>query len=272
MVYYHLFTRAPDLIKGFLLNNGIKAYWFRDIVNFGDLITPLLLKHYGFTPIHTLPHKTSLVSTGSILEHLPEDYSGQILGSGFIYETSRMTFPKARVFAVRGELTRERLGVGHRDVALGDPGLLASRVLPQREKKRYVLGIVPHHIDAASPVLARIAGNYREEVIVIDVQQQPLEVFRLIDQCEHILSSSLHGLIVADSFGIPNGWLSVSNLTGGRFKFDDYYSSLKISNENPIELRGNESIGEMISMTTLKPVNNIIKLQNSIHALWLNLK
>src|SRR5690606_40827407 len=42
----------------------------------------LVLRHYGFTPIYTKPHKADLISTGSILERISEDYQGIVLGSG----------------------------------------------------------------------------------------------------------------------------------------------------------------------------------------------
>ena len=46
-----------------------------------------------------------------------------------------------------------------------------------------------------------------------------------LTECEFILSSSLHGLIMADSFGIPNQWMVLSDKVEGKnFKFYDYYS------------------------------------------------
>lgn len=267
-INYHLLVRGPQLVKGAVAQNGVKAYWYRDIVNFGDLITPLLLRKFGFTPVHTLSHKASLVSTGSILEHLSESYTGCILGSGFIYSDSSLSFPNARVLSVRGELTRERLGVKHKGVGLGDPGLLAPLTLAEHPEKKYVLGIVPHHIDIASTAVSQLVALNRDNVIAINVQQQPLEVFKLISQCEYILSSSLHGLIIADAFGIPNAWLGNDELIGGRFKFDDYYSSLGVVAGKPYKIIGKETLHELIAMTTLKPADRIAVLQDANHQLW----
>lgn len=57
--------------------------------------------------------------------------------------------------------------------------------------------------------------------------------------CKCILSSSLHGLIVADSFNIPNRWISLSEsslLEKQNFKYLDYYSSMDVYDEEPLNL------------------------------------
>lgn len=59
----------------------------------------------------------------------------------------------------------------------------------------------------------------------IDVGRDPLDVITQIASCDFIFSGSLHGLIIADSFAIPNRWLTLDpEPFGGRWKFDDYYS------------------------------------------------
>lgn len=64
-----------------------------------------------------------------------------------------------------------------------------------------------------------------ENAVVIDFEADPLSVLMRIAECETILSSALHGLIVADSLGIPNMWSTASGrLLGGEYKFHDYYS------------------------------------------------
>jgi pyruvyltransferase len=120
-----------------------------------------------------------------------------------------MSFPKARVLALRGELSRQRVGATQ-NLALGDPGLLASKVMPRREQKKFTLGIVPHHLEKSNPVFGRLMRRLGHDVTLIDAQGKPQTVFASIDQCEHILSSSLHGLIVADS--VANHWANWSHL------------------------------------------------------------
>jgi pyruvyltransferase len=251
----------------------MRCYWC-DFSNFGDQIAPLLLRHYNFTPLLTPPKHATLVSTGSILEHLPTDYAGMILGAGFISSSSQMRFPKAKTLAVRGQLTKNRLGLeGVKSVLLGDPGLLASHVLMARESKHFALGVVPHYIDKRNTSIRKILQTYPNQVNLIDVQQRdPMVVFREIDKCEHILSSSLHGLIIADSLGIPSAWFYSAGLEGGRFKFDDYYSSLNISSSTLYHISGTETLAELLSTTTLKPRDRILQLKQDLDDAFLSLK
>ena len=70
--------------------------------------------------------------------------------------------------------------------------------------------------------LMNIATNSK----FIDVQNETKQVLKEISQCKYIISTSLHGLIIADSYGIPNCWCEISDrILGERFKFHDYFSS-----------------------------------------------
>jgi hypothetical protein len=65
---------------------------------------------------------------------------------------------------------------------------------------------------------------------LIDISRDPLEVIADIGSCERIVASSLHGLIVADSFGIPRRAERFDKMTspheGGEFKYQDYGSAI----------------------------------------------
>ena len=53
-----------------------------------------------------------------------------------------------------------------------------------------------------------------------------------------ILSSSLHGLVAADSFGIPNIRMVCSDrIYGGDFKYDDYYSAFGYTSHSRLDTR-----------------------------------
>jgi hypothetical protein len=252
-------TRLRNLIRRLAggkwkLRAGIpvRAYW-SSYPNFGDLLTPAILLRYGFAPeISKDPGAAHLVSTGSLLQWVPENFAGIILGTGLIADTPRR-FPAATVLAVRGALTARLIGAPD-DVVLADPGLLASTFFKRPPAKKHVLGLIPHYVDIDNPVVSALARIHPREIKVIDVRREPEAVFRDVAACESILSSSLHGLITADSFRIPSAWAGLSDkVIGDGFKFRDYFSSLGIRHE-PCRLGGSESVTALRSLT--RPVPN----------------
>ena len=202
----------------------VNTYWWEDQAlassNFGDALTPLLLEHYADASVSwTAPVNADVVVTGSVLHHLPPDWRGTVLGAGTLCPDSKVPL-LADYRAVRGPLTASLLPAGS-DAILGDPGLLAGQMTGYRERI-WELGIVPHWSDRD---LAHRFKGY-----VIDVTKPPLEVIAQIASCKRIVSSSLHGLIVADSFGIPRrAELTPGVLKdGGTWKLRDYSLSVGI--------------------------------------------
>ncbi|MDD6490509.1 MAG: polysaccharide pyruvyl transferase family protein, partial [Clostridia bacterium] len=79
--------------------------------------------------------------------------------------------------------------------------------------------------------------------------KDPMYVIEEIASCEFIYSSSLHGLILADGFRIPNMRVYFSSAPrGGTFKFDDYYSAYGLQNPPQTILKPDD----------LPPINSII--------------
>jgi hypothetical protein len=144
------------------------------------------------------------------------------------------------VRALRGPATERKLGV--RCNAFGDPDLLASKIWPTPSHKTHQIGIIPHYIDAASPELERVKRRFPHAKI-ISVENKVDQVVSEIASCELILSSSLHGLIVADSFGIPNHRLALGGkITGGDFKFIDYAGGVGRPDISPVSLEEEEKL------------------------------
>ena len=105
----------------------------------------------------------------------------------------------------------------------GDPGLLINAVWPQDRAPNGKIGIVPHHSLVDDPVLqALIASDTRYQLI--DPRGQAQDVCAAIAACDHVFASSLHGLIVADAYGVPNSWLAPMGQS--RLKYLDYAASV----------------------------------------------
>lgn len=201
----------------------VTAYWWVGRPNFGDLLTPLLLAHFAdLTVKWASADRASLIGVGSIVEHVPNGWAGRIVGAGKLYEGSSMPAGRSQILALRGPLTAKGL---RGDFALGDPGLLANELV-RVDTKRTRLGLVPHWSDTE---LAQRPEFLRYDPLVIDPRGDPLEVIRKIGECEKIVCSSLHGMILADAFGIPRRFELASRLKaeGGTFKFRDYSESIR---------------------------------------------
>jgi hypothetical protein len=167
------------------------------------------------------------VAQGSLLHRFHEWFLHpriHVWGTGFI-ESQPTRKSRFHYHAVRGR--HSAAIVQHPALnALGDPGLLADVLWPalRRTPKQHRVGLVPHYEDRANPRVRTLANALRS-CTIIDVFDDVTDVLRQIAGCECVLSSSLHGLIVADAFGIPNAWIKLSEkIRGEDFKFHDYYS------------------------------------------------
>lgn len=223
------FTAGCLTARSLKLRESIPSFWWNKEPNFGDALTPWLLPHYGAVPRMTVPTQARFAGVGSILEMLPKDYEGAIWGSGSLHGNP-ISLPKAQVFALRGELSLEMTG---HDVStvLGDPGLLVARHI-RIPKRSGLIGVVPHHSHVGHATIRAFALRNRHQVRVIPPTAPVGYVIREIARCDAVISSSLHGLIVADSFGIPAGWTTLAPaLAGADFKFRDYSS---VSSPNDI--------------------------------------
>lgn len=155
-----------------------------------------------------------------------------VWGSGFLFNNSNNVFYRTnlKVCALRGKKTKEKLETitgKIYDVPLADAGLLIDMFLDEEIEKVYEMGVIPHMSQKNEAAFLDLCK--KDGVHMIDIMQTPQQVIKEIAQCKCIVSSSLHGLIFADSLHIPSMHvLGEKELMGGRFKFDDYYSSFDV--------------------------------------------
>lgn len=170
------------------------------------------------------------------------------MGSGFISAGSKYSGPKAEFLAVRGQLSASRVPG---NPALGDPALLLPYAFQHLKsiEKRYKYSFVVHFADQTNHPLVEQAKKSGWKII--NPVAPLMNVLDEIAASQYVLSSSLHGLIVADSLGIPARWAPLSNaVIGAGYKFNDYYSVLQINPDPwtldylPSELDFRYSFGE----------------------------
>ena len=260
---YRLNHIAGSVIGKVFAKPKIEACWANKELNAGDLVTPMLLKRYGFTPVFSYRNEAVLFSCGSLLDKVPEDFSGFVLGTGLMRGDVIKSLPNAKILAVRGELTRDNIHAP-KDTILGDPGLLVAKFLTKRHEKSFVLGVIPHITDKQDLRVQNLIRRHQKEVHFINIQANPLAVLKQIDQCEYILSSSLHGMVFADSLGIPNLWIILSDRVQGKgFKFNVYGSAVKWKRD-PMLFSGDEKLSELITQTSLPSLSVIEEIKNNL--------
>lgn len=199
--------------------------------NVGDLVGPYLFHALtGTHPVNVEPSNWSLrgvyLTAGSIANRAK--WNSIVWGSGIMFADSYLERPQ-QILAVRGPRTRDRyldFGIECPSV-FGDPGILLPKFLKARaEPVTGRIGVVPHHVDSDG-LNQLIAGDPRLKLIDVRV---PVEEFvQAVVACEAVVSTSLHGLIIAHAYGVPARHVVFSDrLSGDGVKFDDYYQSVHL--------------------------------------------
>jgi pyruvyltransferase len=216
----------------------IDLFWQRKDGNFGDELSPYIVQKLSGKKVKFFntpsPTKVGYMAVGSILHHLGIGMKWcEVWGSGLMSQNNKLTHPK-KIHAVRGPLTRKFLmeqGIECPDI-YGDPALLLPRLFNPKVKKKYRVGIVPHFVDQKDAWVE--LQSLKGEVLLINVYEPVEKVITDILSCQAILSSSLHGLIVADAYRIPSLWIRLSDkVKGGGFKFRDYLLSIGVDPYEP---------------------------------------
>ena len=196
-------------------NKTIYAYWWRPRSgphNFGDELGAIILRKLGYKVKRVAFAKADVLLTGTMLDPAEGKNPNATIvgtGSGHTHDAEH----NFTVLAVRGALTAKALGV---EATMGDLGLLASRIW-HKEPTRYNVGVVRHYVDK---------NEYPFADIVIDATEPAEDVIKKISSCRVILSSSLHGIIVADSYGIPNMRVARDDVITGDWKWLDHTTAL----------------------------------------------
>lgn len=220
---------------------SVRSWWYRPQSrvsphNIGDETTSFVLDRlFNVTAKLVEVPDAQVLGAGSILQNAWSRTTAEpchVVGLGFVLpQPHRRIPPHLTVHSVRGYLTREALDTERKsEISVGDPGLLVTDIAPKRpERPRYSYGIVPH-ISALAAGQWKGSKNLLPNSTVIDVRTNDIHSFRgAMQDCEVVVSESLHGLIFADALGLPNAWLGDWDAPvrgGNNFKFFDYFSSV----------------------------------------------
>ncbi|MCR9134124.1 MAG: polysaccharide pyruvyl transferase family protein [bacterium] len=227
---------------------------YRNIPNWGDQLNWYLAEKYFFKgikirryheqiPNESLRKKLSTILPYRWVFHENVQLIGStigfcnpetiVCGAGLISERMSKFLPK-KILAVRGPMTAQLLrkkGLKVPEIYC-DPGIFISDVYWPNIEKEFEYGIIPHYSELES-VQKMFANSTNIRVLSVhdDIEQFCDKALA----CKRIVSSSLHGLIVADAYNIPSAWVTFgTKLIGDDFKFQDYFGSLR---DKPIPLR-----------------------------------
>lgn len=197
--------------------------------NFGDFLSFLLVSNLSQLRVRLAEQheEGKLLAIGSILWSLSDQ--DVIWGSGAHRENQ---IPRRRIascVAVRGPLTLQELkavgAVGHEcEPLFFDPAILTPLLYPSLKSIPQSKGktlLIPHYSD-----IDRVNDWQKKAGLLLEIVnpfEHPLKVVEKIAQSERVISSSLHGIILADSLGIPAVPLRLEGNREPLFKYVDYY-------------------------------------------------
>lgn len=242
------------------------------IISLKSMVKKLYSKNCEITERKNFFEKISIfnqpviIAIGSIISWAK--YKNMLVwGSGILTEKDEI-YP-AKFLAVRGKYTQRRLEeLGYEAPSvIGDPALLSNLFFQPHVSKKYRLGMIPHVFHYQE---TKLSIN-DEDTLIINLNDDIEKVIEDILSCDVTFSTSLHGIIVSHTYGVPSLWVSFlelnKNLNGDNVKFKDYFSSVNIQEYNApnfsfSELQNTKDFIEKIKKdypTEMLPQKQVIK-------------
>lgn len=250
----------------------IVGYWSRSSKtknNWGDMLNEYLIEELsGKKVLHKseVIKKTSVETfavVGSVLDRNRIN-NLNVWGSGMLSSESPIYILPEKIYAVRGPKTRARLLELNVECppVYGDPALLFPKYYHPDIPKKYELGIIPHYADKHNRNLERLKNA---DTLILDIEAGLFEFPKQMLACKRIASSSLHGLILADAYDIPNVRVRFSDkIKGGDFKYEDYFLSVERTNKQVVDVNENTTTKDIKNAIVNDPIT--IDLQKLIEA------
>lgn len=200
------------------------------LTNFGDELSRDIVGHYlGSRPRWAAPADADLFAIGSIIDHaLAAGSSPFFWGTGLRGPLDR-ELPSGftdGVLAVRGPKTAREMGLT--DSVFGDVGLLTRELISTPARVAGSRIFIPHYSTFGNDADLRDARALaaRHNLRIVPPTTPPMVMARAIAEAQVVFSSSLHGVIVAHSFGTPSVLLTQSRGSESMFKYEDHYAAL----------------------------------------------
>lgn len=218
----NLFDYRPDIVGCDCYNNS--RYNLGEYLGF--VVTEFMLEKKGLSLDSWVPRRKHMISVGATIFSAYQTTT--IWGSGIhhaegIFLKQLQYYPLRRldIRAVRGPLTRQLLlKFGHKcPEVYGDPAVLMPLIYHPHVKKTNEILVIPQlqserKFRAEHPDLNIVSMNTNDYKTVIEA----------IVASRIVIASSLHGIILAESYGVP-AVMFRGLPKNADFKYFDYYAS-----------------------------------------------
>lgn len=201
--------------------------------------------------VNSIVKPKKIVFIGSVLTLYSLENS-IVIGSGVLNNmiNDKIKGSPNEVLFVRGPLSRQILINNGVDCPqrYGDPALLLSCFYKPQIMKHCKIGIIPHYQDLNSDIIVDILTKYSDDVVCIKMKNYSnwTDIIDEINSCDFIISSSLHGLIVSETYKVPSVWVHFNDyIDGWDFKFYDFYQSIGKKNISPINIQTSSQIWDL---------------------------
>lgn len=229
-------VKTKDL--GLLPKDRTRVWWMKQPYpgNLGDILNPYVIEKVTGIPPRFAPQGKGLLAIGSVIKFAQDGCD--VWGTGTPRMSDKLN-PNAKYHAVRGPLTRELVlqSGGECPEVYGDPALLMPLFYNPPVVKKHKLGIIRH---VRQRTLGKLGSDVRD-LNLLRVGYEEIESFiEELLECEMVISTSLHGIILAHAYGIPARWAEFSDtnlkIQGDGTKYLDYLRSVKLADQIPLDL------------------------------------
>ena len=215
--------------------------------NFGDDIGPILVGKLSHMDVclsdsnradQFSPTQRILFSVGSIVAlarrnaviwgsgNLNSDFTLLLADTDEFVGTPLVTESAVFFLGVRGPLTRLQTMMQARQIppVIGDPALLLGTLFPRETLSStapvHDLCLILHYADK------KWDQKFPKTMHRVDIEAPFLDFLKRLMTCRRVVSSSLHGVIVAHAYNIPALPVRLGNAVAGHnFKFHDHFRS-----------------------------------------------
>lgn len=263
-ILYRVMMRNKYTLNGEkVLPKKVNLEYWNGSKNLGDCLAPVIyswmLKNKGLSADEKMQNTIHLTTVGSILGIEKYPFDAVVWGSGIhklecISTLTRYNYiKKMDIRAVRGPVTQYILKYCGYDCPeiYGDPAILMPLIYPHSDRCTDGKISLVRHFKSTDTYLPK-------DINKIDIKTTDYKYF--IDEIcssKKVISSSLHGIILAESYGVPAIFFQ-DNMDRELLKFYDWYYSTGRKN-----IKIAYSLEEAIEMEAM-PLPELSRMRNDL--------